>query len=89
MPLSTLIRMQQPSLFNQKNYSNNGEKHTTIMLRLIDIFDYIYVFIKRILIYFFLLIKRLSRFLYDFWTFSFVSVRGSRKKVIKICKFLE
>ena len=89
MPSSTLIRMQQPSLFNQKNYSNNGEKHTTNMLRLFYIFVYIYMFIKRILLYFLVLIKRLSRFLYDFWTFIFVSLRGTRKKVIKICKFLE
>jgi hypothetical protein len=90
MPSSALIRVQQPSLFNQKNYSNNSEKHSISMPRLfLYMFDYIYVLNTRIILYFLLLFKRLLRFLYSFWTFVFVSLRGSKKTVRTLSNILQ
>ncbi|CAF0778024.1 unnamed protein product [Rotaria sordida] len=91
MSSSTLIRVQQLSLFNQNYCSNNNnnnkngnEKHTISVFRLfLHIFDYIYLFHINIFLYFLLLIKRILIFFFGFWTFIFVSLRGSRKTLIQ------
>lgn len=84
MSTSSLIRIQQSSLINQNNSVNNNEKHTISMFSLFfHIFNYIYLLITRLCLYFILLIKRLLRILFSFWTFIFVSLRGSKKKVKK------
>jgi len=84
MSSSGLIRIQQSSLINQNNYLNNNEKHTISIFRLVFyMFNYIYLFNIKLCIYFLLFIKRLLRFLFAFWNFIFVTLRGSRKKVTK------
>ncbi|CAF2607303.1 unnamed protein product [Rotaria sp. Silwood2] len=86
MSSSTLIRVQQSSLFNENNYSNNNgnEKRTISMFRLIlHLLDYIYLFHINIFLYFLLLIKRILIFFFGFGTFIFVSLRGSKKKLIQ------
>lgn len=82
MSSTSLIRIQQSSLINQNNSVNNNEKHTINMFNLFfHIFNYIYLLNTRLFFYFLLLIKRLSRFIFGFWTFLFVTLRGSRKRV--------
>jgi len=83
MPSSAIIRVQQPALVNQNNHSNsNSEKHTISMFRLfLRAFDYIYLINTKIFFYFLLMLKRLLRFLFGVWTYIFVTLRGSKKKV--------
>jgi len=87
MPSSAVIRVQQQqqqTLVNQNNHLNsNSEKHTISMFRLLlRAFDYIYFISTKIFSYFLLMLKRLLRFLFGVWTFIFVTLRVSKKKVI-------
>jgi hypothetical protein len=88
MPSSAVIRVQQQqqTLVNQNNHLNsNSENHTISMFRLfLRAFDYIYLINTKIFFYFLLMLKRLLRFIFGVWTFLFVSLRGSKKKVL--CK---
>lgn len=85
MPSSAAIRVQQQqqSSVNQNHHSNQaGEKHTISMFRLgLRAFDYVYLLNTKIFIYVLLMLKRLLRFIFGIWTFLFVSLRGSKKKV--------
>lgn len=85
MPSSAVIRVQQQqqqqALINQNNHSNS-EKHTISMCRLfLRAFDYMYLISTKIFAYFLLMLKRLLRFLFGLWTFVFVTLRVSKKKV--------
>jgi len=90
MPSSAVIRVQQQqqqqqSLVNQNNHLNsNSENHTISMFRLfLRAFDYIYLISTKILSYFLFMFKRLLRFLFGVWTFIFVTLRVSKKKLIQ------
>ncbi|CAF0835340.1 unnamed protein product [Adineta ricciae] len=85
MPSSAVTRVQQQALVNQNHPLNsNSERHTISMFRLfLRAFDYIYIINTKIFFYFLLLLKRLLRFLFGVWTFTFVSLRGSKKKLIQ------
>lgn len=87
MPSSAVIRLQQQqqTSVNQNHQSNQvGEKHTISMFRLcLRAFDYVYLLNTKIFIYVLLLLKRLLRFVLGIWTFLFVSLRGSKKKLIQ------
>jgi hypothetical protein len=85
---SAMIRVQQQQqqqqlLVNQNNHLNsNSEKHTISMFRLfLRAFDYIYLISTKIFSYSLLTLKRLLRFLFGVWTFVFVTLRVSKKKV--------
>jgi hypothetical protein len=83
---SAMIRVQQQQtqpLVNQNNHLNSsGEKHTISMFRLfLRAFDYIYLITIKIFSYSLLTLKRLLRFLFGVWTFVFVTLRVSKKKV--------
>ncbi len=88
MSSSAIIRVQQQqqqqTLVNQNNHlSSHSEKHTISMFRLfLRGFDYIYLISTKIFSYFLLMFKRLLRFLFGVWTFIFVTLRVSKKKVI-------
>src|SRR5437016_4451612 len=86
MPSSAIIRVQQQqqTLINQNNHLNsNSEKHTISMFRLfLRAFDYIYLISTKIFSYLLLMLKRLLRFLFGVWTFIFVTLRVSKKKVL-------
>jgi len=85
MSSSAVIRVQQQqTLLNQNNHLNShSEKHTISMFRLfLRAFDYIYLISTKIFSYFLLMFKRLLRFLFGVWTFLFVTLRVSKKKVI-------
>jgi hypothetical protein len=88
MPSSAVIRVQQQqqqqSVVNQNNHLNsNSENHTISMFRLfLRAFDYIYLISTKLFSYFLLMFKRLLRFLFGVWTFIFVTLRGSKKKVL-------
>jgi hypothetical protein len=92
MPSSAIIRVQQPSVIKQNNHSNNNNnspKHTISMFRLfLYIFNYIYLLNTKIFSYVLSIFKRVSRFLLDVWTFVFVTLRGSKKKVKLKCLFI-
>lgn len=61
---------------------NNGEKHTTSVVRLVlHIFKCVYLFLLRMLAKLLVVVKRVVKFLVHFLTFIFVALRGSRKKV--------
>jgi hypothetical protein len=82
MSSSSLIRVQQSSFIDRNNSFN--KKSTISMFRLIfHLFNYIYLLNTRICVYFLLLIKRLLRFLFGFWSFIFVTLHGSKEKVRK------
>lgn len=90
MPSSAVIRVQQQqqqqqTLINNNNhhYSNSSsDKHTISMVRLfLRAFDYMYLISTKIFVYFLLMLKRLLRFLFGLWTFVFVTLRVSKKKV--------
>jgi hypothetical protein len=85
MPSSAVIRaqQQQQTSVNPNHHSNQvGEKHTISMFRLcLRAFDYVYLLNTKIFIYALLMLKRLLRFIFGIWTFLFVSLRGSKKKV--------
>lgn len=89
MPSSAVIRVQQQqqqqqALINQNNHSNS-EKHTISMCRLfLRAFDYMYLISTKIFAYFLLMLKRLLRFLFGLWTFVFVTLRVSKKKVFSL-----
>jgi hypothetical protein len=89
MPSSAVIRVQQQqqqqTLVNQNNHLNSSsEKHTISMFRLfLRVFDYLYLISTKIFSYFLLMLKRLLRFLFGVWTFIFVTLRVSKKKVIE------
>lgn len=84
MPSSAVIRTQQqqqhPTLLNQTNHQS--EKHTISMFRLLlRAFDYVYFVNTKIFLYSLFMLKRLLRFIIGLWTFIFLSLRGSKKKV--------
>ena len=85
MQSSAVIRVQQQQqgFINRNNHSNsNSEQHTISMFRLfLRVFDYIYLIIKKTFFYFLLILKRLVRFLCGVWTFIFITLHGSQKKV--------
>ena len=91
MPTSAVIRtqqqqqqQQQPANSNSANSSMNhhSEKHTISIFRLLlRAFDYIYLINTKIFLYFLLMLRRLLRFIIGLWTFLFLSLRGSKKKV--------
>ncbi|CAF0888915.1 unnamed protein product [Rotaria sordida] len=86
MPSSAVIRVQQQQgLVTQNNHPNlNSEKNTISMFRLfLRAFDYIYFINTKIFFYFLLMFKRLLRFFFGVWTFIFVTLRGSKKKLIQ------
>ena len=88
MPSSAVIRVQQQqqqqqTLINNNNHSNSSsDKHTISMVRLfLRAFDYMYLISTKIFAYFLVMLKRLLRFLFGLWTFVFVTLRVSKKKV--------
>lgn len=87
MPSSAVIRVQQQQqglIVNPNSHRNlNSEQHTISMFRLfLRGFDYIYLLSAKIFFYFLLMFKRLLRFFIGVWTFIFVTLRGSKKKVL-------
>lgn len=44
-------------------------------------FDYIYLINTKLVLYILFMFKRVLRFIFGLWTFLFVSLRGSKKKV--------
>ncbi len=74
----SLIRIQQPSLINQKNYFNNNDKQTRRIVRMVN---FIYLFSTKFCLCLIVLIKRLLRFIWNCWSFLFLTLSGSRKKV--------
>ena len=44
-------------------------------------FDYIYLINTKLVLYILFMLKRVLRFIFGLWTFLFVSLRGSKKKV--------
>jgi hypothetical protein len=76
-------QQQQPLLVNQNNHLNsNSERHTISMFRLfLRAFDYIYLISTKVFSYLLLTFKRLLKFLFGVWTFVFVTLRVSKKKV--------
>ncbi|CAF3710572.1 unnamed protein product [Rotaria socialis] len=86
MPSSTVIRIQRAPSINRNNYSNTNDdkKHTLSMFRLfIHLLDYIYLFNINIFLHVLLLLKRIFKFFSGFLSFVFVSLCGSRKKLIQ------
>ncbi|CAM2719961.1 unnamed protein product [Rotaria socialis] len=86
MASSSVIRVQQQQgLINHNNHSNStSEKHTISMFRVfLRAFDYIYLLNTKIFFYFLLMLKRFLRFFFGVWTFIFVTLRGSKKKLIQ------
>ena len=85
MPSSAVIRVQQqqpPSAGNPTTSTHQSDKQTISMFRLfLRAFDYIYLINTKLVLYILFMFKRVLRFIFGLWTFLFVSLRGSKKKV--------